>query len=442
MNLSNRQSFGDAVEEFVQRTDQTLGIESAEDRAPPLPSPVSQNGERIPSMLILTEELIRRYALSIGDDNPLFTDPAYGNGSVYGSLIAPGPILVHVRYPADHGGTRAEGYPVANYLAGVAWEFYNVLRPGTRFTSSKIPREHYERHGSRGRLLILGSENSYWDQTGAMIGRAYGSLIHVPMESMADGRAMDIENLGRELLYRRAAHRYTPEEIERFVAALAGEGRRGANARYWEDVTVGDVLPEIHYPPYTVEDEIAYHALHQGMFASTDRTRWQRAFGPIYRRGRREPGAVRLHPKTMWPYTRADEHEDAFLAPYRGAPMPFDFGIQRVQTPHRLLANWMGDAGFIRKFYIALRRPVFYGDVVVLRGIVTARRQVIEGNTSYKAVTVAITGINQLGEAHCEGFATVYLPSREDGPPVLPIPHERKPAYVPLAIHRSEAWYR
>lgn len=444
------QTFDEAVEEFVYLTKQLLDVESPEDCPPPYPGPIRQDGPPVPSALILTEEAIRKYAYSIGDDNPLYTDPAYGRTCVYGTQIAPGPILVHVRYPADHGAQRRQGYPVANFLAGVAWEFYDVLRPGARFKSSKIMRESFEKPGSHGRLLFIVSEVFYWDQSMDLQGKAYGSLIHVPMESMAAGRAMSADRLGQQLLYTRRPHRYSEEEIQRVSEAIVNEQRRGAEPRWWEDVSIGDQLPAIVQPPYTTQDVIAYHAIHQGMFASTDGSRALRAFRLLYRRGRKEPGAVRVHPMTHWPFTRADEHEDAFLAPYRGEPLPFDFGIQRAQVPQRLLMNWMGDTGFIRKMYTCFRLPVFYGDSSWFKGTVVKKYRVIEtgddGNASaksaeYNAVTIAIEGTNQLGDRHCEGLATLYLPSRARGLPSLPIPHAARPPYVALAQHRSLDWF-
>jgi N-terminal half of MaoC dehydratase len=444
------QNFKDAVEEFIRGTEQLLGVESPEDRPPPAPAPLSQEGPPVPSALHLTEDTIRRYVYSIGDDNPLYTDPAYARASVYGTPVAPGPLLVHVRYPADHGAARAQGYPVANFLAGVAWEFYDVLRAGSRFSSSKVGRESFEKLGAHGMLLFLVSESFYWDQSARLKGKAYGSLIHVPMESMAEGRAMPVDRLGQQLLYKREPYVYSEDEVRRITDGMAAERRRGAEPRWWEDVSVGERLPPIAQPPYTIQDEMAYHALHQGLFASTDRTRWLRAFGLLYRRGRREPSAVRLHPATNWPYTRADEHEDAFLAPYRGEPLPFDFGIQRAQVPHRLLANWMGDAGFVRKLYTCYRRPIFYGDAGWYQGTVTAKSRVTEEgdgsdgaprSANYHAVTVSLEGTNQLGELHCEGYATLYLPSREHGLPHLPIPHPARPLYVPFARHRAREWF-
>lgn len=440
-----RQSFEEAVEEFMRGSEKLLDVESPEDWPPPPPAPYPAEGPPVASALVLTEEIIRRYAQAIGDDNPLYTDVAYGRESTYGSVIAPGPVLVHVRYPADHGPQRPEGYPMANFLAGVAWEFYDVLRPGARFTSSKALRETFEKPGTLGRLHFLVSEVRYWDQAGALLGKAYGSLIDVPMEAMAAGRAMDVDQLGTGLLYSRTPHRYNEEEVAEICEAMASERRRGAELRWWEDVEPGESLGRIAHPPYTLYDVLSYQVLHQGLFASTDRTWAARGFRPFFLRGAAAPSLVRTHPVTRWPFTRADEHEDPWLAPYRGEPLPFDFGIQRAQIPLRLLTNWAGDAAFVRKMYTCFRRPVFYGDATSYTGTVAKKAVVREESAgvgaTYAAVTTTIEGRNQVGEVHCHGFATLYLPSREHGFPRLPVTHDPSPPYVPLHLHRSLDWH-
>ena len=72
--------------------------------------------------------------------------------------------------------------------------------------------------------------------------------------------------------------------------------------------------------------------------------------------------------------------------------------------------------------------------------------QVQEGETAtggkpnraeYYAVGIRYQGLNQSGETHSQGTATVYLPSRQGGPVQLPIPHPTPLPYVPY-----ETFYR
>ncbi len=97
------QTFDEAVAEFVKQSEELLHQESPEDRPAPAPAPLDPSAVPVPSLLQLTEPLIRRYAGAMGEDNPLYVDPAYGERSWLGSQICPGTILIHVRYPGDHG---------------------------------------------------------------------------------------------------------------------------------------------------------------------------------------------------------------------------------------------------------------------------------------------------------------------------------------------------
>ena len=444
------QPFDEAVQEFIEKTDETLGKEVYENFPPPAPSPYPQDVP-VHSTQVFNVENIRNYAYSIGDGNPLFTDPAYAATTRYGGIIAPNPMLALVRYPSAHGADRPQGYPVANFISGAAWEFYDVVRPGSRFKSSKVAAETFEKSGAQGRLLFLISDVHYWDQTGELKAKVYGTQIHVPIAAMESGRAMSVERLGEHMMYERKAQSYDDESVGQIVETLEAEERRGSEPRYWEDVEVGEELPTIVVPPFTIQDMIAMHRMRYAAEAANDGARQARAFSPVYRRAQERPDFVRTHPVTRWTYVPWDEHEDVFLATYRGQPGPFDFGVQRAQIPQRLMSNWMGDDGFMRKMYTAFRRPVFYGDTTWYKGKVVKKYTVTEsgeagdggvgGEATYHAVAIEIEGTNQAGEMQCPGFATVYLPSREYGPVQLPVPHPARPPFVPFETYRRIDWY-
>ena len=93
---------------------------------------------------------------------------------------------------------------------------------------------------------------------------------------------------------------------------------------------------------------------------------------------------------------------------------------------------------------------MFYGDVGIYTGEVVKKfKEVQEGESAagaapgkrqYNAVGIKFQGVNQLGEAQVVGTSTVYLPSKEDGPVQLPIPHPARPPYVPYETFYRD-WY-
>ena len=75
-----------------------------------------------------------------------------------------------------------------------------------------------------------------------------------------------------------------------------------------------------------------------------------------------------------------------------------------------LLTNWMGDNGFIKKFYAMFRRFNLVGDTTWLMGQVVKKYIDEDGEP---VVDLECWGENQRGEVTMPGSATIALPSRE-----------------------------
>ena len=448
--MSTQETFDEAIAEFIEQSKEQIDEEVMENLPPAPPSPYDQSGPPYEAALRLDERTIRNYTLTIGDDNPLYTDPGYGKRTRYGCQIAPCPILSLIRYPSAHGAKRPQGYPLANFISGTAWEFYDVIRVGSKFRSSKVTKEVLERDGSQGKLVFLISEVYYQDFHGDVPAKCYGTQIMVPQRAMGTTRAVPREDLGKHMMYERKASQYTPEQIEEYVTQIEGLPRRGAEPLYWEDVEVGDKLGPFVIPPWTLQDQVSRHFMDYCTKAPENLPGDELAFEPSYRFFKERGEWTRVHPVTHWPWTPGSEHEDALLAIYRGLPGPFDFGVQRAQIPQRLLSDWMGDNGFLRRLYIAFRKPVFYGDVTIYSGEVVKKFKEVQegedapgavpGKAQYYAVGISINGTSQVGESQAPGTATVYLPSREDGPVKLPVPHLARPPFVSYETYRKD-WY-
>ncbi len=458
MTTIKEQTFEEAVAEYIQRSRELINKEAKENLPPRRPAPFDQSGPPYEAVLRLNPTTVRNYAWTIGDDNPLYADLEYGKHTRYGCQIAPSTILSLVRYPSVHGAMRPIGYPLAQFISGNAWEFFDVVRVGSKFRSSKVTKEVIEKKGSRGRLVLLISEVTFWDHHGDTLGKCYGTQIAVPMENMGTSRAMTADNLGQKLLYERKVQDYTLEDVEQLLQEMRGQKRRGAEPLYWEDVKIGDELDPLVLPPWTLRDQICSNYMSYclvsagGTSVGTDDPLKEPqgdelAFEPSFRMLKNLPGDARANPLTRWPWNADVAHDDAILAGYDGQPAPFDHGVQRFQIPQQLFTNWMGDQGFIRRMQIALRKPVYVGDSTRYVGqVVNKSVQIQEGEENigermnraeYYAVGISYQGLNQLGEAHSQGTATVYLPSRQGGPVQLPIPHPARLPYVPY-----ETFYR
>ena len=451
------QTFEEAIAEFIERCYESVGQERAEGVPPGPGTPYPIGEPPYEAAIRFDSRTIRYYALTRGDSNPLFTDPDYGKGTRYGSQIAPNTALIMIRSPGGQGPNRPQGYPVGDFFSGLAWEFFDVIKVGdARFKNTKKTSEFFEKTGSRGQLLFLVEEIKYWNAHSDMVGKCYGTLILVPIESMGGGRAMSVERLGEKLMYEREASKYNKEQVDEYINTIENLPRRGSKTLYWEDVSVGDTLGTLIVPPFTLMDQISPGVVGSHLNGprqydeGEDLTHEGLHFEGAFRRNRKRIGGAGTHPITLWPWGPRDEHADALTAPYRGQPLPFDGGQHRSQLPHRLISDWMGDDGFIRRYQCALRKPVYYGDTTSYTGEVVKKfKEVQEGDSEpggqagkaeYHAVGIKLEGKNQVGETQMQGTIAVYLPSREGGPVQLPIPHQGNPPYVPYETFYRD-WY-
>lgn len=83
-------------------------------------------------------DAIRNFATGYGDDNPLYCDEAYGEGTRWGSQIAPPLIGVAVGKalrgdPPDPAVKRPSFRGIHAFVSGTAWEFYRPVLPATPF---------------------------------------------------------------------------------------------------------------------------------------------------------------------------------------------------------------------------------------------------------------------------------------------------------------------
>lgn len=124
---------------------------------------------------------IQRYAVAVGDINPLYFDEEWARRSAYGGIIAPPNFLTAI-IGWGSGPSEAElgpdGLPPADELrlplrgvsramgAGQELEFLVPVRPGDRFTRISKIVDMAERGGRSGRFVLITTEQRYVNQKG------------------------------------------------------------------------------------------------------------------------------------------------------------------------------------------------------------------------------------------------------------------------------------
>lgn len=332
----------------------------------------------------------RHYAYGIGDDNPLWSDEGYGRSTPYGDIIAVPTLL----FASSPGGIGLTGMPgIHAMFAGCDFTWHQPIRRNEKIRSVATIKDIIERKTS-------------------FAGRAIQQVHHMEF-SNGDGEplaSLDVWNFrtdrdeAREKgqKYERDRDlrtRYTREQIERFLAHYDAETIRGATPRYWEDTQVGEQLPLMVKGPMTVTGFISYLQGWGGIYI--------RAHRMFHKQLKRLP-ALAIHDEYGVPDCPESVHWRDDYAKLVGAPGPYDYGTERCSWLGHLVTDWMGDAGFMERLIVRLKRHNIVGDLLYLRGTVTKRSRDDTG----AHVEIALEARNQDDLVSAQGSAVVRLPTR------------------------------
>ena len=358
-------------------------------------------------------DAFRHVANAYGDDNPLFTDPDYAAGTVWGGPIAP-PVLVggdtligedEVTELAEDVRDLLKGDPLRGvhaFYSASAREWWAPLRPGHRVARRNAlvgaldkPSEFAERAVHEWTAQVFRDEDS-------LLSAQFKLMIRTERSKARVRKKYDAVELAS----------YDDADIERIEAQYAAEGPRGAETRWWEDVAEGDEIGPLVKGPLTVTDMVCWHVgMGMGLYGvaplrlgAANRRRVPRFYH------RDDQGVPDVMQRVHW---------DPEFARRSGNPTTFDYGRMRETWLIHLCTDWMGDDAWLWKLDCEFRRFNYVGDTQWLSGTV-ARRYLAEGDRP--AVDLDLRAVNQRGEVTTPGHATVLLPSREHGPVRLPEP--------------------
>lgn len=334
-------------------------------------------------------DAVRHFCWGIGDENPLFCDPAYGKASQWGAGLAPGCFL----YTIDTTVVAPKLRGIQWLYGGTDWEWYRPIRHRDSFTVRARLLDAVEKRGSKAKAFVIQTgEVLYTNQQGELVCRALGHTARTPRAKAKDGLKYEA----------RETHRYAQEELEQIAHAIEAEELRGATPRFWEDVEVGRWIQPMLKGPLNITDMICWYSGGGHSYQSHRRAH-------MYRK--RHPADSYVNPETGAQDSAARGHAESKMAREVGMPGGYDVGPQRISWMGQLMTNWMGDAGFLRKLGASIRRPNIFGDVSWCKARIADKR-VEEGA---HVVDLELQVDNQLGETTAKGTAVVELPARGKG---------------------------
>ena len=266
---------------------------------------------------------IRKFALAIGDANPLYCDREYARGCKYGGVIAP-PTLACETMQFLVGELAEDGGPVERPMlplgseirGGNEYTLHRPVRPEDVLTARWRFDNIRERDARTGKLIILSSLISYQNQHGDMLATNRENSIF----RVSQG-AEEVQPSGPPAVGSAEA---PPEEAQ---------PRRLDDPLHADQVQLGDEIPALR-KSITVPMMVFYAA-------------------------------------ATWDFHRY--HYDQAFVKERGFPQPFVDGQNLGSFLAQMLTDWCGDPGAIAKLGFRFRNFVFAGDVLTCRGRVTGK---------------------------------------------------------------------
>jgi acyl dehydratase len=359
-------------------------------------------------------DAFRHVAVAYGDDNPLWCDPDYGSATRWGGPIAPPPLVGGDTLVGEDEVTELPAATVelmrGDPLRGVhafysasGREWWAPLRPDRRVFRRNAMVGVFDKPSQFAeRAVHEWTGQVFRDDQAALLSAQYRLMIRTERSRARARKKYDAMKIDP----------YTDDEIAEIEAAYEAEGPRGADTRWWEDVTEGDDLGPMAKGPLTVTDMICWHVgMGMGLYGVQPlRLGW--------RNRQRIPRFFHRDDLNV-PDVMQRVHWDPEFARRSGNPTTFDYGRMRETWLIHLCTDWMGDDAWLWKLDCEFRLFNYVGDTQWLRGTVT-RRYLAEGDRP--AVDIELRADNQRGELTTPGHATILLPSRRYGPVRLPDP--------------------
>ncbi len=388
-------------------------------------------GIEVPLRRAYNEECTRdgmlKNVMGIGDGNLLYWLEDYAKTTRWGGLIA------HPTYIQTTGtSVKAELLPeevargfdamsgIQALDGGLDLYWYRPLRLGDFIWSKKFLLNVAVKKSAFAGLSVVTNDRQFWaNDKGELVAGGTRTTVWVGREK-TPGERTKYSHIKDKL-------RYTPEDIKRIDADMDAEEVRGADTRYWEDVSEGDELPQVVKGPILYVDLFNFNIGH-GMNNFDGAHRW------AYEHRKKNPGAFLVN-RYGFPDTAEAVHFDEG-GPARTVGMPAEYVYADLIFSWlvHLTTNWMGDDAWLYHVDARYREPVFMYDTNWVRGKVS--RKYVDAHGQHK-VDIDIHSDDNRGRIPVTGHATVILPTRVRGLPEVPpsntpVPFTPEEAEVPI----------
>ena len=300
-----------------------------------------------PTRMVASEESIKNVGLSADSWNPLWHDDSYAMNTRWGDIIA-FPFFQERFGMSMFAPQSTPDCGIQDYIyIGDDWELFKPVRPGDTYKvwRKRPSMEDITSLDSKGplRFRCVVADVCHINQNDELV-----STFKRYMQCTFHSEPAE------KVVYMPASrYRYTMAELEYINRIINEEEIHGANIRYWEDVNVGDKLKPVEFGPSTT---------------ATNQLPGGAPFIPAREMVKREPWMFFQDPDTGVYHSAIEAHQSDYAAQLLGYDGAFHFGPLARNLLARLVTNWMGDDGFIRRFKFRHMNRTHIGDTVIGRG--------------------------------------------------------------------------
>ena len=355
---------------------------------------------------------IRRWVHAMHYPNRLHYDPAFAGSSRWGRLVAPRSFPIAT--DDGHGAAPAcvGCIPDSHLLfGGDEWWFHDVpVVAGDTLFNERIPFDYVVKEtGFAGPTCFQRGDNHYRNQHGDPIATQRSTTIRYLAH--AGGANTDTANLDEP--------EWSEDELatleERKFAWIRMLHDLGHAERWWDDVAIGDALPERVFGPHSVASFTtewrAYLVNTWGTFDLRKNDLEALGFTREMAGHENDPDMQLVNPALT---------DGAYYGPSRGhlfprwarrigMPRAYGYGASMGSWVTDYLSGWAGEHGRVVHSIANYRGPALSGDITIQTGEVVDKSVDTDG---HHLVHVKQAMKNQKGATLCTATAEIRLPKR------------------------------
>ena len=351
-----------------------------------------------------TTDLIRHYCEAIGDwRNPLWFSEDYARNTRWGGIIAPPTFTDAIVQP--YAGKMAtddelKPYPFESFFNlpnGTTRWIYRPIRPGDKFHVVEVDLGLTEVEPTR-----PAPARQFDDVIRKIIYNQRDEIVAINDRHM--DTTINHELKGAPFWGLRKRRRLTDQKRDAITDGYESMKLRGADTLFWEEVKIGEEVWPLTVGPLSVYDNVCANAGIVQSHAVAFDAEWQR-IKRVFHFSWLDPEVNAWTCSGICHMVDGKGHADIFSG---GSAVSFYFQIEGLLS--RMLCNWMGNDGFLKKLDDRVPVLPIIGDVLCNKAKVT--RKYVEGDEHLIDLDVCTDSLD--GEHLLTGNATVRLVSRTD----------------------------